>query len=142
MNDSAEWTRSYSIETTAERATIWHLMSDFSTWHEWNAGVREIQPDGPMATGTAFAMTLPDGDVIRSRIIDFVDGTLFTDETQIAKTFIRVKHEVEELTNGRRRISYEVHAQGPQAEEFGTGASADFPDVLKSLVAAAERHKS
>jgi Polyketide cyclase / dehydrase and lipid transport len=142
MTSQVNWNRSYSIETTADVPAVWRVLSEFKRWHEWNAGVRGIGPEGPFSAGTWFAMTLPDGTVIRSQIIELEDGSAFTDETRIDDTIVRVRHELLKLSGDRCRVTFAVAATGPQAAEFGEGASADFPDVLQSLARMVEREKA
>jgi Polyketide cyclase / dehydrase and lipid transport len=128
------WTHSFSIDTPVTSDAIWNLLSDMSLWHEWNAGVKSVRADGPFQKGTWFSMTLPDGETIRTQLVEVVGRSRFVDETRVGDTVVRVDHQVQDLGNGMRRVTYAIEATGPGAAEIGQAVSADFPEVLASLV--------
>jgi carbon monoxide dehydrogenase subunit G len=47
-----------SVETPRERRDVFAYLSDFSTTHEWDPGVREAErlDDGPIGTGSQFRL--------------------------------------------------------------------------------------
>src|SRR5689334_20293915 len=102
------WSRTYSVDTNASTRSLWNLLSDMARWPEWNAGVRAIRAEGPFQKGTWFSMTLPDGDVIRTQLVDVVELSRFVDETRVGDVIVRVDHQVRELANDTRRVSYAI----------------------------------
>lgn len=78
-------------------------------------------------------MELPEGNIIRSQIIEVSEGKYFTDETRVGETMVRVQHYIEPLHSGLSRVIYIINTQGPDAQAFGEGVSADFPDLLAGL---------
>lgn len=138
MSDENTWRSEYAIETTASAATIWSIFRDVAAWKNWNAGIEQIDIDGPFAAGTWFTMKPPDEEALRSQLIDVRENECFVDETRVGDLTILVTHRIEPLGPARTRIVYAVDAQGPQAAEIGPAVSADFPEVLASLAKLAE----
>jgi len=138
-NTEKHWQGEHSAETTASAATIWKFFSAIRDWPRWNAGVESIEIDGPFAAGTLFQMKPPGQEVLTSQLVEVRVNRGFIDETAVGDFLVRVSHRIEELPSGRRKIVYAVEAIGPGAAEIGPAISADFPDVLRSLCALAEK---
>lgn len=138
MSDENTWRSEYAIETTATAATIWSIFRDVAAWKNWNAGIEQIDIDGPFATGTWFTMKPPGEGALRSQLIDVRENECFIDETRVGDLAIKVAHRIEPLGPARTRIVYAVDAHGPQASEIGPAVSADFPEVLANLAKLAE----
>ena len=132
------WQTEHSAETHAAPEHIWAIFRDVPGWKRWNAGIEQIELEGPFATGTWFSMTPPGQDVLRTQLIDVRDGERFVDETWVGELVIRVTHRIERVAADVTRIVYAVDAQGPGAAEIGPAIAADFPQVLAALVALAE----
>ena len=135
---STSWSRSYCQEITASPEKVWAVLADVFTWKEWNAGVRAIEIENTFSTGGWFSMVLPDNEVIRSQLIDVSAPLRFVDETWIGETVVRVTHSIEPLPMDRCRVTFTANTEGPDAQDIGDGASADFPEVLASLANYAE----
>jgi len=138
-SEASVWRKEYSIETTATPEAIWRLFSEVPGWKHWNAGIEEIQITGPFAAGTEFHMKPPGQETLTSRLVEVRVNEVFVDETRIEDLTVRVTHRIETLPgSSRTRIVYAAEAIGPGCEEVGPLVSADFPEVLKNLVALAE----
>lgn len=138
MDDENIWRSEYAIETSAAADTIWSIFRDVAAWKNWNAGIEQIDIDGPFATGTWFTMKPPGEETLRSQLIDVRESACFVDETQVGDLVIKVAHRIESLGPARTRIVYAVDAKGPQAAEIGPAVASDFPEVLASLAKLAE----
>ncbi|MBR1088934.1 SRPBCC family protein [Bradyrhizobium manausense] len=138
MNDENTWRCEYATETSASPETIWRIFRDVAAWKNWNAGIEQIDIDGPFVTGTWFTMKPPGENPLRSQLVDVRENVCFVDETRVGDLAILVAHRIEPLGPQRTRIVYAVDASGPQAAEIGPAVSADFPEVLASLVKLAE----
>jgi uncharacterized protein YndB with AHSA1/START domain len=136
---TTSWSRSYCQEITASPEKVWAVLADVSTWKEWNAGVEAIEIEGSFASGVWFSMVLPDNEVIRSQLIDVSAPLRFVDATWIGETVVRVIHSIELLPMDRCRATFTANAEGPEAQDIGDGASADFPEVLASLAKYVEK---
>jgi hypothetical protein len=133
------WHVDHTLETSLPPERIWPLFEDVDGWRHWNPGVEESALEGPFAAGTWFSMKPPQQETLRSRLAAVVTGESFTDETRVDDLVVTVVHRLERLPAGTTRITYSVAAVGPGAEEIGPMVSADFPEVLASLVAYAGR---
>jgi hypothetical protein len=146
MNDDNVWQGEYAVETSATAETIWSIFRDVPGWKTWNAGIEQIEIDGPFAAGTWFTMTPPGEEALRSQLIDVRENACFIDETRVGDLVIKVAHRIESIADSdvdslgpaRTRIVYAVDAQGPQASEIGPAVASDFPEVLASLAKLAE----
>lgn len=127
------WNKSYEIDVSSTPKNIWQAFIDTATWKRWNPGVKSIKLEGPFLTGTWFSMELPEGDIIRSQLIDVSEEKHFIDETLIDEIRIRVEHRIEALRTGQCRIIYAISTQGPDAQAIGEAISSDFPDVMDGL---------
>ena len=138
MSDQNTWRSEYAIETSAAAETIWSIFCDVPGWKTWNAGIEQIDIDGPFTTGTWFTMKPPGEEALRSQLIEVRENACFVDETRVGDLVIKVAHRIERLGPTRTRIVYAVDASGPQASEIGPAVASDFPDVLASLAKLAE----
>jgi hypothetical protein len=138
MSDEEVWRKEYAIETTATAETIWSIFRDVPAWKNWNAGIEQIEIDGPFATGTWFTMKPPGEEALRSQLIDVRENLCFVDETRVGDLVVKVAHRIELLGSARTRVVYAVDARGPQAPEIGPAVASDFPEVLASLAKLAE----
>ncbi len=138
MTSRSAWQTQFSIETAASPEAVWALFRDVQGWPQWNAGIETIVLEGPFSAGTSFMMKPPGQDAFRSVLTEVRENECFVDETRIGDLVIAVAHRIEPLSPSRTRISYSVDAHGSEAAEVGPMISADFPDVLAALVAAAE----
>lgn len=133
MSMDNHWSKVFSLDVEVAAPVVWQALADVDHWHCWNPGVRSIRLQGRFATGSDFWMELPDGEQIHSRLTHVSAPQCFIDETRVDDTVVRVEHRIEPLAERRCRVQYTIHAEGPQAEAFGMGVSADFPQVLAGL---------
>jgi hypothetical protein len=142
MNDDNVWQGEYAVETSATAETIWRIFRDVPGWKTWNAGIEQIDIDGPFAAGTWFTMKPPGEETLRSQLIEVRENACFIDETRVGDLVIKVAHRIEPLVESlgpaRTRVVYAVDARGPQASEIGPAVASDFPEVLASLAKLAE----
>lgn len=133
MIESGSWVKSFDQEISERPEIIWKVITDVSRWNLWNAGVIAIEIEGPFASGTWFAMTLPNNEVLRAKLIDVQEPLHFVDETWIGETVVWVEHRIDFLAMQRCRVTFTAKAEGPEATAIGEGVTADFPEVLAEL---------
>lgn len=131
------WTTEYTGTSGASPEAVWRLLSDVEGWGAWNDGIATIALDGPLAVGTTFRMTPPGEDELTSTIAELEPNRLLTDVTEMGELVVRVAHIVEPAAGGGSSITYRVEVTGPDAAEVGAAVSADFPEVIGALAAAA-----
>jgi len=139
MSLQQPWQKEYSIETSASAEAIWRLFRDVSGWRHWNAGIESIELEGPFADGSWFTMKPPGQEAFRSQLIDVRQNEGFVDETRMGDLVVQVAHRIQPVGPGRTRVVYAVAASGTDAPEVGAAISSDFPEVLASLAAHAEK---
>lgn len=132
------WETEHQLEVHATPGAIWSLLSDVSTWPRWNAGVARIDLEGAFITGARFTMTLPDGAVLHSRLVEVQPQKCFLDETPVGDLRVFVEHRLEPIDAARTRVVFALEAFGPNCDDLGPAIAADFPLVLRGLAAQAE----
>ncbi len=135
------WTTEYTLSTAASPETLWQLLRDIDGWGAWNDGIETIALDGPLAVGVTFQMKPPGEDVLTSTVAELEENRLLTDVTDMGELVVRVAHQLAPVSGGGTSITYRVEVSGPAAdavgEDVGTAISADFPQVIAALAAAA-----
>ena len=63
---------------------------------------------------------------------------MVTDQAEMGETLVRTEHLIEEAGAGRRRVTYRMRVEGPDADRLGPAISADFPETIAALLALAE----
>jgi uncharacterized protein YndB with AHSA1/START domain len=136
------WATEHNIETSAAPSEIWRLWSDVEGWPEWNGDIELIELDGPFAPGSTIVMTPKGQEPVELRIAEAVEPELFVDEADLGEIVVRTTHRVDELGDGRARISYRMEITGPAADtlgpQLGPEISGDFPETLSALAGRAE----
>lgn len=140
------WSRDYALTTDLDAQMLWQQLANVEGWVRWNDGIESINLNGPLAIGSGFQMTPPGEDAVTSTIVELEPGRLLTDLTEMDGIAIRVEHRLDQQPDGGTAISYRIEVTGAVpdevAQEVGTAVSADFPDVMASLVAAARTASS
>ena len=136
------WTTEYSRVAAADPARVWAVLADLEGWGAWNGGIEHIELTAPLAVGATFRMTPPGEDTLVSTVAELEPGRRLTDVTELDGVVVRVAHDLAPTDDGRTRVTYRVEVAGPSdpevAEQIGRAVSADFPEVLAGLAAAAE----
>jgi hypothetical protein len=137
------WTTEHNVETDAQPEVIWGMWSDVSRWPEWNADLERAEISGPFAAGSRITMFPHEGEPIELQIAEAVGPQMFVDEADLGPVVVRTIHRIDSLEDERIRIVYGMEITGPEADtvgpQLGPAISADFPDVLASLVERAHR---
>ena len=132
------WTTEHSIDTTARPEAIWQLWADVPGWPAWNADLERAEVSGDFFPGGTVTMFSQGQDPIVLTIAETTEPERFVDEADLGQIVVRTEHRVERLVEGGSRVTYRMEITGPEADtmgpEIGPQISADFPDVLRSLV--------
>jgi uncharacterized protein YndB with AHSA1/START domain len=135
------WVAEFKGTAEVGPAAVWKILSDVDGFGSWNEGIETISVDGPLTVGAIFRMKPPGEDEMTSSIAELEVNHLLTDVTEMGELTIRVVHRLEPLSGGGTTISYQVEVSVPAAdangEQVGTAVSADFPQVIVALAAAA-----
>lgn len=135
------WTTERSIEAEVRQEVIWALWENVAQWPAWNAGVERAELSGAFAPGSTITMVPPGEDPIELTIVETEAPERFVDEADLGPIVVRTEHLARPLGDGRLQITYRTEITGPKADtigpEVGPQITADFPDVLRSLVESA-----
>lgn len=137
------WQCQHDAETRIPPDRIWQLWEDVAGWSRWNPGVAAARLNGPFSAGSTIAMTLPDHEVVTLTLDTVDDHARFIDEATFNGLTLRTDHRIEPPdSSGAYRVVYALVVTGdapPEVlAEVGHAVSADFPDVLASLLATAQ----
>lgn len=137
------YTYAHTVEADVPAEAVWDLYRDVSTWPAWDPGTELVTLDGPFETGTPGSMKLVGQDAMTFVLARVEPLREFVDETTAGDMLVRVSHLLEPLGDGRLRITYALEIEGPaeQAQQAGPMITADFPDVMASLVAMAQSRR-
>jgi uncharacterized protein YndB with AHSA1/START domain len=135
------WTQEHQDRTAAGPETVWRLLSDVSSWPTWNPDVMAAEIDGAFAVGATIRMSIASGDVIPLRLAEVEENRRFVDEAELDGILVRTDHRLEADGSSGTRVVYAITVSGEAPDavlaEVGEGISADFPQTLAGLVAAA-----
>jgi uncharacterized protein YndB with AHSA1/START domain len=131
------WTYEYTAQTTATPARVWEMWADVENWPNWNHGAEVIKADGPFEPGTRISFTPPGEDEVTVTLVSVVPGEEFIDEAVFGETVIRTIHRIRPAGAGIA-ITYRTEITGPGGEDIGPQITADFADVLATLIEQAE----
>jgi hypothetical protein len=137
------WTTEHSVETVATPERIWELWADVPAWPQRNADLERAELSGPFAAGSTITM-FPAGDApIELTITEAAPPERFVDQADLGEAVVRTIHRLDRVGDDRVRVTYRMEIGGAQGDtlgpEIGPQISADFPDVMRALVAQAER---
>ncbi|MFS8102061.1 SRPBCC family protein [Lentzea alba] len=124
----------HSVEGTGSVEVVWELWSDVSRWPEWDPSLESVTFAGPFSVGSRGTLVIKGQGPISFVLTEIEERTSFVDETSVPGALIRFGHLVEELPEGRLRVSYDVVITGPAAEALGPVVTADLPRALELLV--------
>lgn len=140
------WSYETSCRTEARPSDVWALLSDVSSWSDWNAGIDAVHLDTSFDEGAVGTLTPAGQEPLPFRIVACTDGVEYTSQTVIAETVTLVNTQrIEPRDNGAT-----VHAKssltGEAAEYFGQSFGPQLaerlPATLESLCRRAERRNA
>ncbi len=144
INTANAYAYAHSVETDAPAAAVWALYEDASSWPSWDAQSESITRHGPFAAGTSGTMKFVGQDPLPYTLIKVEPRREFVDETTLGDIVVRASHRLEELPDGRLRVTHALEVDGPEAvaQQVGPAITADFPATMASLVALAKERSA
>jgi hypothetical protein len=136
------WTAEHTAETDLPAVAIWTALRDLHTGATVSPGGDRFDIHGPFAVGTELDVTPQGQETFRSRIVELVENERYADVTEFGDLMLTFRHTLEPTRAGTR-ITHQLVIDGPGADtagpELGPQITADFPEALQGLIAAARQ---
>jgi hypothetical protein len=129
------WEYEHSIEAGVTPQAVWNLYSDATTWQDWDFGIESMDLDGPFLAGSTGRLTPRGRDAIPFTLVHVDENASFTDETIIDGLVLRFIHTLDEVGNGRTKITHRVEISGPTADQVGPHLGPQITDGIPVTVA-------
>ena len=140
------WSTEYSTETDLAAAPIWAALSDLHHGVALDGNSDRFEPHGPFAVGTELTVTPQGQGSFRSTIIELTENSVYADRTEFGGLMLTFRHTLAPLAGGGTRVTHQLVIDGDEAgtmgPELGPQISADFPEAMNTLLAAARRKTS
>jgi hypothetical protein len=134
------WSTEHTDQTSAPQHAVWAALRDLHTGAAPSGSGDTFVIHGPFAVGTELSVTPQGQETFRSRITELVDGERYADRTEFGDLVLTFRHLLQPAGSGTR-VTHQLVIEGPGADgagpELGPQISADFPDAMRSLFAAA-----
>ncbi len=143
--DWMAWEYKHSMEEEVDAKSIWALYSDVSSWPAWDKGIGKIELDGDFRKGAKGTITLSGQGPLHYVLLDVTPNSGFSDETDILDLGLKVRfvHSIEDLHNGKTRITHKVYITGKNVETMGPKIGPlitdGIPEAMESLVKIAKK---
>ena len=140
------WSTEYSAETGLGAAAIWAALSDLHHGVALDGNSDRFELHGPFAVGTELMVTPQGQGSFRSTITELTEGSVYADRTEFGGLILTFRHTLAPLAGGGTRVTHQLVIDGDEAgtmgPELGPQISADFPEAMNTLLAAARRKTS
>ena len=140
------WSTEYSTETDLTAPAIWAALSDLHHGVALDGNSDRFELHGPFAVGTELTVTPQGQGSFRSTITELTENSVYADRTEFGGLILTFRHTLTPLASGGTRVTHELVIDGDDAgtmgPELGPQISADFPEAMNALLAAARRKTS
>ena len=140
------WSTEYSTETDLEAPAIWAALSDLHHGVALDGNSDRFELHGPFAVGTELTVTPQGQGSFRSTITELTENSVYADRTEFGGLMLTFRHTLAPLAGGGTRVTHQLMIDGDEAgtmgPELGPQISADFPEAMNTLLAAARRKTS
>jgi hypothetical protein len=140
------WSTEYSTETDLAAPAIWAALSDLHHGVALDGNSDRFELHGPFAVGTELTVTPQGQGSFRSTITELTENSVYADRTEFGGLILTFRHTLAPLAGGGTRVTHELMIDGDDAAtmgpELGPQISADFPEAMNALLAAARRKTS
>ena len=137
------WSTEYSTATDLAAPAIWAALSDLHHGVALDGNSDRFELHGPFAVGTELTVTPQGQGSFRSTITELTENSVYADRTEFGGLILTFRHTLAPLAGGGTRVTHELMIDGDDAgtmgPELGPQISADFPEAMNALLAAARR---
>ena len=140
------WSTEHSTETGLTALAIWAALSDLHHGVALDGNSDRFELHGPFAVGTQLTVTPQGQGAFRSTITELTENQVYADRTEFGGLVLTFRHTLAPLAGGGTRVTHQLLIDGADADtmgpELGPQISADFPEAMDALLAAARRKAS
>jgi hypothetical protein len=137
---------SYTLQTTANKATFWRIWTDVNHWPRWDTPLKEAKLEGSLQQGAKGRLTTQNGQVSSFTLSEFKTMQGYTFTTQIPGARLVVKRYISKESANSFEFTHHVSFEGPLAFLFarllGKGFMKALPPVMENLKRIAESEVS
>jgi Polyketide cyclase / dehydrase and lipid transport len=135
----SRWETTSTLAGSASSAEVWEkAYADAAAWPQWNEELKSAKLDGPLRLGADARIVFKTGLRLRFRVVEFEQGTLFTDEARLPGARMGHRHLVESAANGGSRLTNTIYIEGPLAPVWrrvmGPRAAKSLPAAQRAVV--------
>lgn len=134
------WETEHNTQTDLSVEQVWRTFADIHSGRLTLPGGDTFEPGGELKVGTRITVTPAGQDAMTSVITEFDPGARYADETEFDGLILTFRHRFEPVDGGTR-IRHQLTIDGDAADEvgptLGPQISADFPEQMDALIAAA-----
>lgn len=140
------WTTEHAATTDVPAAAVWTALRDLHHGTALGEHSDHFELQGPFAVGTEVLVTPRGQETMRSVITDLEEGRTYADATTFGDLTLEFRHTLTPLPDGGTRVAHRLTVRGEGADEagpeLGPQISADFPDAMAELIAAARTRRT
>ena len=137
------WSTHYEATTTASPDAVWAALAALLSGTHIGINADAYELHGALAVGTELTVTPQGQEPMRSLIVECEPRLKYADKTSFGDLTLIFRHELAELSNGSTQITHTLEILGADADkigpQLGPQISADFPETMAQLIAAAEQ---
>jgi hypothetical protein len=135
----SRWETTSTLEADVSPAAVWErAYASAEAWPKWNAEIKRVRLDGPLALGAKAKIVLGTGLRLRFHVVEFEEGCLFTDESRMPGARMGHRHLIEPTENGGSRLTNTIYIEGALAPVWrrimGPAAARTLPDAQHAVV--------
>jgi hypothetical protein len=137
---------SYTLETTANKATFWRVWTDVKNWPQWDTPLKEARLEGNLQHGAKGKLTTQNGQVSSFTISECTPLQSYSFTTRLPGAKLVVRRYISNESGDKFQFTHHVSFEGLLDFMFagllGKGFMKALPPVMEHLKRIAESSTS
>lgn len=133
---------SYTLESTANQETFWHIWTDVKNWPAWDTPLREASLEATFQQGSKGNLVTVQGQRSSFTVTEFKPKKSYAFTTRLPGAKLVVRRYISNETASSFQFTHHVSFEGPLAFLFagllGKGFMKMLPPVMENLKRIAE----
>jgi hypothetical protein len=135
----SRWETTSTLEADVSPTAVWErAYANAEAWPQWNAEIKRVNLDGPLALGAKAKIVFGTGLRLRFLVVEYEEGRLFTDESRLPGARMGHRHLVEPTDGGGNRLTNTIYIEGALTPLWrrimGPAAARTLPDAQRAVV--------